>query len=274
MIFVILGMHKSGTTLVSQMLHQSGINMGEFATDLSYDNGNTYERRATQALNREILHGLLIPPLNYLLKRPFRSAYDPAGYPQNRDSVALVRHRALRRRLIHREPSKMQALINQYENTYTDWGFKDPRTCLTYPAWQQQLPPHQVIVVYRHYDELLRRYQVSERNLPLLFRVLHGWTLYNMAVLKIIKDTAVPAITLSYEKLMQEDEELRRLSAFVGRTLVDTRDHTLYRNRTHCPDDLPSAIQWLLPLLPADPREIYQQLDDQRDSECQSIPRC
>ncbi|MGM0484512.1 MAG: hypothetical protein ACQERI_08185, partial [Candidatus Krumholzibacteriota bacterium] len=45
MIFVLLGMHKSGTTLISRMLHESGINMcGEPCGEASYDAGNKYER--------------------------------------------------------------------------------------------------------------------------------------------------------------------------------------------------------------------------------------
>jgi len=55
MIYVILGMHKSGTTLISQILHKSGINMGEFNEDVSYDQGNQHERPAAQKINREIL---------------------------------------------------------------------------------------------------------------------------------------------------------------------------------------------------------------------------
>ncbi len=44
MIYVIFGMHKSGTTLVAEMLHKSGINMGDFDESVSYDIGNQYER--------------------------------------------------------------------------------------------------------------------------------------------------------------------------------------------------------------------------------------
>ena len=86
MIFVILGMHKSGTTLVSQTLHASGINMGDFDSSLTYDTNNKFERHNTQELNRDMLHGYLIPPLDYLLRRPFRSRYDRAGYRRNKDS--------------------------------------------------------------------------------------------------------------------------------------------------------------------------------------------
>ena len=43
-IYVVLGMHKSGTTLISQILHHSGVNMGgaEIETSRSYDEGNKY----------------------------------------------------------------------------------------------------------------------------------------------------------------------------------------------------------------------------------------
>lgn len=48
MIFVVLGMHKSGTTLVSQILHHSGIPMGDgFDENVTYDGGNKYEREST-----------------------------------------------------------------------------------------------------------------------------------------------------------------------------------------------------------------------------------
>jgi len=264
-IYVVLGMHKSGTTVVSQMLHQSGINMGEFAAGLGYDEANKYERHETQALNREILHGYLIPPLEYLVKRPFRSTYDQAGYRRNLDSVALIRYGALRRNLARKKPStEMQTLIDEHEAAYTDWGFKDPRTCLTYPLWQQHLPPHRIIIVYRHYSELLKRYRATGRNLPRLFRVLHGWTIYNAAILEALAKATVPAITLNYETLMQGQEEYQRLNTFVGRTLADARNPALYRNRVTDANDLPSAARWLLPFLPADPRQIYQQLEAQR----------
>ena len=53
--FIILGMHKSGTTLVSQMLHQSGIAMVSDVDDRSYDQGNHFERLSTNMLNKQLL---------------------------------------------------------------------------------------------------------------------------------------------------------------------------------------------------------------------------
>jgi hypothetical protein len=52
MICVFLSMHKSGTTLVSEILHHSGINMGDDIDEhVSYDRGNKYEHESTLGLN-------------------------------------------------------------------------------------------------------------------------------------------------------------------------------------------------------------------------------
>ena len=65
MIYVVLGMHKSGTTLVSQILHHSGVNMGgaDLATVRSSDSGHTYSR----AVTRSVPHALLGSPAKYSL---------------------------------------------------------------------------------------------------------------------------------------------------------------------------------------------------------------
>ena len=63
MIYVVLGMHKSGTTLVAKMLHASGINMGESIDESAdYSAGNHYERQSTAELNHVLLEGCLTPP--------------------------------------------------------------------------------------------------------------------------------------------------------------------------------------------------------------------
>jgi hypothetical protein len=59
MIYVVLGMHKSGTTLVSQLLHQSGISMGEdFGEGRDYDDAGgegKWERRESFLIDLEIV---------------------------------------------------------------------------------------------------------------------------------------------------------------------------------------------------------------------------
>ena len=40
MIYALLGMHKSGTSLLSRILHESSINMGDFDESKGYDEVN------------------------------------------------------------------------------------------------------------------------------------------------------------------------------------------------------------------------------------------
>src|SRR4030095_10172119 len=109
-------MHKSGTSLVAELLHRSGIPMGEGAeVSGSYDAGTFFERSAFRALNQELLG------------------------PDDPDEL---NPRPLRLQLSARQRARMRELVAHGEDGGADWGFKDPRTCLTYEVWRPELPPH------------------------------------------------------------------------------------------------------------------------------------
>ena len=123
MIFVVLGMHKSGTTLVSQILHHSGVNMGDFQENISYDEGNKYERESTLEVDMEILG---------------------AG-----DYRVLDLRSSRRLRLDEGIYHKMREIIAGCGSRYEDWGFKDPRALLLYDLWAEELPDHRVVAIFR-----------------------------------------------------------------------------------------------------------------------------
>ena len=245
MIYVVLGMHKSGTSLVAQTLHESGIRMGAFDDRLDYERGHKYEHREFQQINRELLAPFLVPDLAELRARRRRAgALDEAGFPRNGDSRAWVREGRLHAHLesaLPAERARMRALVGRCEAAATggasspaDWGFKDPRTTLTYALWRSLLPEHRVIAVFRGLGEVVQHYGVGASQPLRLLRVARAWSLYNRVLLEHLR--AVPkadALVLRYEDVMSAEgcEELARLSAFVGREVCDARDHALYRNR-------------------------------------------
>ena len=112
----ITGMHRSGTSLVANLLGRCGLYLGE-EDDLlppSPDNTDGYwENRKFVSLNDEILLGL-------------GSAWDspsqaPEGWPhEERFNSIRFRAEILLEEFVDREP----------------WGWKDPRTSLTLPFWQ------------------------------------------------------------------------------------------------------------------------------------------
>lgn len=207
MLHIVLGMHKSGTTLVSQILHRSGIDMvDEVETDVGYDEGNKWERESTKAINHSILGSNGV----YSLEALRGGAKD--------DPEIL---------------SRMRAVVRELGSRHADWGFKDPRTCLTYGLWAQALPEHRIIVVYRTAEEGWTHYwrsTVGHRRLTVFREFLPRWCEYNAAILAIVERTTMPAIVLHYSALMRGEDEFRRLERFLDRPLVDVREPRMSRS--------------------------------------------
>ena len=52
--------------------------------------------------------------------------------------------------LSEQHKSEMEQIVQENNAKNQDWGFKDPRSCITYPLWIPALGAHKVILVYRH----------------------------------------------------------------------------------------------------------------------------
>lgn len=224
MIYVVLGMHKSGTTLVSQILHHSGINMGEFDEGVSYDKGNKYERTETLALDMEILG------------------------TSDFEVLDLTAHGQLT--LNDAQRHKMREIISACDSTHEDWGFKDPRCALTYRLWAEELPPHKVIAVYRDPAQVWPRFRWNGKrkyhtNFHRAYTYLERWHEHNAGILELLRAGQNEFLMINYHELMGGEADFRRLQEFVGRDLVDRRNRDLYRSRTSGDVFLRTAA-WLL----------------------------
>lgn len=228
MIVCVLGMHKSGTTLVAETLHHSGIHMADVPDDLGYDDSNKFERHEAQLLNRDYLRPVLIPTIKGFRLR--HAGLDRAGYPINVDSVALVRTRRLRHVAATGPTAPIESMVADISARHDDWGFKDPRTCLTYELWKRALPSHRVVAIYRPFDEVLMRYRVSWKRPIRLARVARSWLVYNEMMVAHLEASS-DFLLLRYDELMHDDDELARVGTYLGITLTDRRRADLYRAR-------------------------------------------
>jgi hypothetical protein len=266
MIYVVLGMHKSGTTLVSQMLHASGINMVDTDSALGYDQGNKYERKIVTDINHALLQGCMVRPLSHgLYQLLYKNKWTRRAPSELYDSLSLARRLPSQASPAQRD--RIGSAIAACQTAHPDWGFKDPRTCLTYPIWAQELPDHKLIVIYRSYGELLKRYRVYGRGqlrLTRLYRALHSWTFYNQQLIRYVNETNRPVIVLNYEALMRQAREFERLCAFTERALCDVRDEKQYRNRAPRRPALPVMGALMQYFLPAKPVEVYAALEQAR----------
>lgn len=212
MIYVVLGMHKSGTTLVSQILHHSGVNMGDNIDDnVTYDKGNKYERESSLRLDMNILNVKDFYVLD--LKTP-----DP-----------------LRLQPEHRE--RMRAIIKQCNLNYSNWGFKDPRATLIYPLWAEELPEHKIIAVFRPPAEIWPRFRYNglryfHTNPQRAWEFMSRWCEHNQKLLSCLQNTSMKFIVLNYRELVTTQVEFERLQKFMGIPLTDRRRPGLYRARS------------------------------------------
>ena len=212
MIYVVLGMHKSGTTLVSQILHHSGVNMGDnIDGQISYDRGNKYERESSLRLNMDILNVKDFYILD--LKAPVPLRLQPA----------------------HRE--RMRAIIKEYNQKYPNWGFKDPRTTLIYPLWAEELPEHKLIAIFRPPEEIWPRFRYNGwryfyTNPQRAWQFIGRWCEHNQKLLSYLQNTSMKFIVLNYKELVTTQAEFKRLQKFMGIPLTDRRRPGLYRARS------------------------------------------
>ncbi len=214
MIYILLGMHKSGTTLLSRILHESNIPMGTFDESKGYDQGNKFERLETHDLNIEVLG----------------CDYKAHSLDINRvmESDTLVDPEVM---------GKLRGFVEKTSALNKDWGFKDPRTCLTYNLWRKVLPDHKIVAIYRHPAELWSHYNNQPgkwkiiRKIKLGLKSLHAWYVYNAEILKILKTTNQPVFFTQYRDFMSGGDMIQRLSEFMGVPLKDSRNNKLYRSK-------------------------------------------
>jgi hypothetical protein len=189
-----LGMHRSGTSLVSRMLGLLGVQLGpdERVLTAGEDNPKGYwEHRSFVDLNDEIL-------------ARFGGQWDePPAFPASwhlDPGLADLRERA--RELVARDFGAQPV-----------WGWKDPRTCLTLPFWQHVIGPLRYVVCVRNpcavAASLTRRSGMSAEKADRL------WLRHVQATLA--HTSGQPRVVVFYEDLIDEwQPELRRLAAFVG----------------------------------------------------------
>jgi GT2 family glycosyltransferase len=216
MTVAVIGMHRSGTSLVAKLLHLCGTYLGP-ESDLvpaTPDNPDGHwEHTGFLEINETILGRL-------------GGGWDrPPLLPTNWIGEPSMEHpRAKARRLI--------AEFGSHE----PWGWKDPRTTLTLPFWLDLLPNLRVIVCLRNPLEVAL--SMHRRGLCSHALGLELWQTYNDRVL----DTTRPEgrLVTHYASFFPDPTaEVERLCAFLGlgpspQALRACQEATKFQLRHHC----------------------------------------
>ena len=189
-----LGMHRSGTSLVSRMLGLLGVRLGpdERVLTAGGDNPKGYwEHRSFVDLNDDIL-------------ARFGGRWDEApAFPPSWPRDPRIQDLREKARNLLKEDFAEEPL----------WGWKDPRTCLTLPFWQDLIGPMRYVMCVRNpcavVASLTRRNGMSSEDAERL------WLTHVQA--SLAHTSGQPRLFVFYEDVIDDwPLELRRMATFIG----------------------------------------------------------
>lgn len=185
---VVLGMHRSGTSLVAGIVRKLGVHMGEELLPANRSNPTGHhEARDIVRLNNEILRhngGTWHAP-----PEPEKIKCSAARFRQK------IRHLVLRRNL-----------------RYPKWGWKDPRTVLTLELYLPHLTTPRIIVCRRDCEQVAR--SLSARDGTPLEANRRLCRDYNDRLARVSR--RIPQLAVQYEALRDNPYgEVLKLSRFL-----------------------------------------------------------
>jgi len=135
-VLIILGMHRSGTSLVAQCLQRCGLHIGDRLVGAGRGNiEGHFEDRDFLDLHRSILTSTKLPDTGLISES--NPALDNTHLKGIRELIALK------------------------NNLNEEWGWKEPRTCLFLQQYRNVLPTAKYVILLRDYnsvvDSLIRR---------------------------------------------------------------------------------------------------------------------
>jgi hypothetical protein len=192
----IVGMHRSGTSMVTQLLNLCGLDLGAEQDLLGPDKGNPlghFEHKGFKGLDE------------FLLAHFGGSTDNPPDLEPNWQEDSSL----------HEVFEKARLLLATFKEKRV-WGWKEPRTTLLIPFWRRLLPDARFVICIRNPLEVAR--SIAERDGMPLEKGFYLWNCYTRAA---IRDTeGCPRIFTFYEDHFTNGlNEIKRVANFCGLSL-------------------------------------------------------
>ena len=189
-----LGSHRSGTSLTSRVLNLLGVHLGpdERVVVTGDDNPKGYwEHHQLVGINDEIL-------------ARFGGRWDepPAFPPQWSADPGLDELK-----------EKARHLVTENFAAAPLWGWKDPRTCLTLPFWQDVIGPMRYVICIRNPSAVMA--SLARRDGMSTEKAERLWLAHVQAILT--QTSGQPRMFVFYEDMIDDwRPDLQRFAAFIG----------------------------------------------------------
>lgn len=189
-----LGMHRSGTSVVSRLLNLLGVALGPDSSvaERGDDNPTGYwEHSGLKRINDDLL-------------ARFGGTWDrPTMFPEGWMADPAVRTLA----------DEARGLVREEFDGLPTWGWKDPRTCLTLPFWQDVIGPMRYVICVRDPREVVASLAHRDGMPGVDADVL--WLTHLDRALRHTR--GLPRIFVSYDAVLADPAgQCRRLAQFAG----------------------------------------------------------
>jgi hypothetical protein len=179
---IVLGSHRSGTSLVTRLINMMGayFAIGDTALGANIENPKGFwERWDVIAANDELL-------------KHYGCEWDKLQHWTFVDAVPKKEALALKP-----IDEKIKKIILELDAN-RPWVIKDPRMCLTFPYWKQHLEVPVIVAVYRNPLEIAR--SLKTRNEFSFSHSMALWEYYATGIVNAVKDT--PTVWVSHEEML------------------------------------------------------------------------
>jgi GT2 family glycosyltransferase len=188
----IAGAHRSGTSMVTRLLYGCGLYLGPKHALMPPQTDNPdgfWEHLGFVALNDDLLSAR-------------GGAWDLP--PKSNENISDERLEPLR--------MKARLLIESFQSAQV-WGWKDPRSSLTLPFWEELLPGLKTLIIVRNPLEVA--YSMGKRNGTSYAFGLRLWEIYNRRLIEAAGNHE--RLFTHYDLFFENAEkELERIANFVG----------------------------------------------------------
>jgi len=186
-VLVVTGMHRSGTSLVSNLLQSAGVHVGDNLIAANVANPRGYfEDVDFYEFHERMLH-----------RRGETYLYATGNSGLETTAAELQQARDL-----------IAARTN-----HRIWGWKDPRTALFLDFWSELLPQARYVFVYRHPMDvllsLLRRGEFDEH--PNLSAGLQAWQSYNAKIAEFFEKHAEDCLLVHIDSVVSQIDQFAQL---------------------------------------------------------------
>jgi hypothetical protein len=214
----VLGMHRSGTSLVTRLVHGLGFDLGPSEALIvdppEHNRGGYWEHRGFNAIDEQ------------LLARLGGSWHQPPALLDGWEAQPALDDLALRAR----------DLVAEMSASSSRWAWKDPRASLTLPFWQRLLPDASYVVCVR--DPASVAASLRQRDAFDSEKAARLWLLHTASALRHTEGR--PRLVVFYDDMLDDTAStLGRLARFLDTSTNDVASivQPSWRHHRHAPHD-------------------------------------